>query len=272
MGYEMAGPQTPGNQFSSETENLVVSVQTHINSAPAWFELMTHDEGVVPNFYAPLFNWKLQSWPRAYGDYFVCTHDNQAVAGADKPMGPHTGVPPGWLVYFSTDDIDAMQRAITDAGGSIVVWTTQIPGAGRYLMARDPLGAIFGGWQPEGHIGAGAVEEPGAPSWTELHVPEGTVGTATEFYSKVMGYRTTSTSQLGTTFSAAETVVAGVRPSVEGADGPLWVPFFGVDDLPNTREAVSRLGGNVYSEYRTPKGPALLLSDAAIHTVGVVAL
>ena len=231
----------------------MVTVDSHPAGAPAWFELMARDGTAGRDFYTGLLGWGVQPWPREHGDYLVCTLGERAVAGIDEPTGPHAAVPAGWLVYFNVADADATAGLVAEAGGSIVVAPTDLPGAGRYLMARDPLGAVFGVWEARGHIGSGAVGEPGAPSWTELRVGPDGRDAATAFYTAVLG--------------------DGLPHAlIRDIDGPVpgWVPFFGTADLEEAAAAAAAAGAAVGDRVDTPAGDGVLLVDPGGAHVGLV--
>jgi len=245
----------------------MVTVDGHRAGAPAWFELMTLDGAAGRDFYAPLLGWGVQQWPREHGDYLVCTLGERAVAGIDEPTGPHAEVPTGWLVYFHVPDADACAERVTGAGGSILVAPTDIVGAGRYLMAFDPFGAVFGAWQPYGHPGSGAVNEPGAPSWTELWVPADDQPTAVAFYRTALGLTDDGASGL---LLAGGRPVAGVREAVGRASE--WVPFFGIADLAAASDAAASGGAKVGDRVATPAGNAVVVVDPAGASVGLVGM
>jgi predicted enzyme related to lactoylglutathione lyase len=56
---------------------------------------------------------------------------------------PHE-VPPHWLPYFATQDVDATSAAVVQAGGSVLMEPTSVPEGPRIALLRDPQGALFG--------------------------------------------------------------------------------------------------------------------------------
>jgi uncharacterized protein len=249
----------------------MVTVDGHPVGAPVWYELMTHDGGAASDFYPPLLGWGVQNWPRGHGDYLVCNLGERAVAGIDEPTGPHTHVPTGWLVYFQVADIDSCAERIARAGGSTIVAPTELVGAGRYLMARDPFGAVFGTWEPHGHIGSGVVAEPGAPGWTELWLRQDDQSAAMVFYGAVLGVTGQATADpdgLAGIVLAGGRQVAGLRDVAGHA--PQWVPFFGVADLVEASDTAARAGAEVGDRIGTPVGDSLLLVDPGGAHVGLV--
>ena len=51
--------------------------------------------------------------------------------------------PPGWLVYFGHDDLDAGVEQVKALGGSLEVGPMEVGEAGRIAILKDPQGAYF---------------------------------------------------------------------------------------------------------------------------------
>ena len=52
------------------------------------------------------------------------------------------GTPPGWLVYFGVEDIDAGIARVLELGGSSLVGPVDI-GIAKFAVVQDPQGAVF---------------------------------------------------------------------------------------------------------------------------------
>jgi uncharacterized protein len=59
--------------------------------------------------------------------------------GADE-----RGVPPNWLVYFATDDLERSDAHAIELGGQVIVDPLEVPAGGRVSVVTDPQGAAFG--------------------------------------------------------------------------------------------------------------------------------
>jgi predicted enzyme related to lactoylglutathione lyase len=57
-------------------------------------------------------------------------------------------MPPHWLTYVGTDDVDATAAKAKDLGGNVIVEPADIPEVGRFSIVADPTGAVFGLFQP----------------------------------------------------------------------------------------------------------------------------
>ncbi len=86
--------------------------------ALCWAELDTTDTESAQRFYTALFGWGA----KVSDTYIEWQQKGTSIGGLMKIPKEWGPVPPNWLVYF----------AVTD-----------IPGAGRFAVLRDPQGAVF---------------------------------------------------------------------------------------------------------------------------------
>jgi predicted enzyme related to lactoylglutathione lyase len=152
-----------------------------------WHQLMTRDVQGAKKFYSKLAGWKTLPWPLD-PSYTVCHSEAGPVAGimeitADLPAE----VPAHWLQYIGTRDVDGTAEAAVRAGGSIVKAPSDMQGAGRYAVLKDPQGAVFAVIDPENarpeHQG---VPPLGVFSWHELATSDNEA--AFGFYSTLFGW------------------------------------------------------------------------------------
>jgi predicted enzyme related to lactoylglutathione lyase len=94
--------------------------------------------------------------------------------------------PPVWSTYVNVDDADAIVARVTGAGGQVMLPPMDVMDVGRMAVFADPVGAVFGVWQPRAHKGAGIVNEVGTYSWSELITTD--VDGAKAFYAAVFGW------------------------------------------------------------------------------------
>ncbi|QDU83116.1 Glyoxalase-like domain protein [Planctomycetes bacterium Pla163] len=108
-----------------------------------YIELAVTDMAATQDFYSSAFGW-------AFTDYGPEYAGIQRPGGAGEVGGLRlaecvtTGGP---LVILYSDDIVASERAVRDAGGTIVVETFDFPG-GRRFQFRDPSGNELAVWSP----------------------------------------------------------------------------------------------------------------------------
>jgi predicted enzyme related to lactoylglutathione lyase len=109
-----------------------------------WAELDTTDTASAQKFYTGLFGWGAHVSP----NYTEWQKNGTSIGGMmtiPKEWGP---VPPNWLVYFASDDVDATAAKAAKSGGKAIVPPTDIPDMGRFAVLADPQGAVFAVYRP----------------------------------------------------------------------------------------------------------------------------
>ena len=113
-----------------------------------WNELITSDVEASKDFYARMFGWSAETRTMAPGwDYTMFLLGGRPVAGmfAISPeMGP---VPPHWLSYVLSDDVDADLVKAKAAGATVLKEPLEVPDTGILAIVRDPQGAVFALWK-----------------------------------------------------------------------------------------------------------------------------
>lgn len=105
-------------------------------------QLNTGEPDRAIEFYSGLFGW--DSEPMEGGDVSYWGFSNGGrMAGGMMLVPGEVGAPPHWLNYFGAESVDEEVGRIEELGGSVMVPPTEAPG-GRFLVAQDPQGAIFG--------------------------------------------------------------------------------------------------------------------------------
>jgi predicted enzyme related to lactoylglutathione lyase len=109
-----------------------------------WNELMTSDNVAAFNFYSQIFGWKIVQ------DMDMGPMGTYRVFGVgDKQMGGMMTIPKGapmppmWLYYIETPDLDAALARATKSGATIMNGPMDVPGGGRIAQLTDPQGAAF---------------------------------------------------------------------------------------------------------------------------------
>jgi uncharacterized protein len=107
--------------------------------ALSWNELQTPDMNAAASFYSDLFGWE----PRPFEgveDYLVLMNHGRANGGI-RPLDP-PGMPPNWLVYFATSDLDDSLAKVESLGGTKLAGPIDINIA-KVGVVQDPQGAVF---------------------------------------------------------------------------------------------------------------------------------
>ncbi|MFD7921349.1 VOC family protein [Streptomyces sp. NPDC059740] len=217
---------------------------------PCWADVAAPDQQAALDFYRGVFGWSGQVGPAETGGYAVCELSGKPVAGvmAAVPMDDQPPPPTVWTTYLATDDIEATEAAVGDAGGTVMVPPMDVMSLGRMMIAADPTGAVFGVWQAVDFPGAGVVNEQGAVIWCELNTTDRQA--ASEFYSRVFGMETTAMEGVDDYYAltAGGRTVGGTQPLPEGLPPETpshWLTYFATSDTDDTVSRISKAGGTV---------------------------
>src|SRR5215203_4460984 len=112
-----------------------------------WDELATSDIDAAKTFYSDVFGWTTRDMDMGGGvTYSIFERPGGGDAGGGMPltedMKTH-GVPPNWLAYLGTDDVDASTDKAKELGATVHMEPTDIQRVGRFAVLQDPTGAAF---------------------------------------------------------------------------------------------------------------------------------
>lgn len=232
---------------------------------PCWFELATRDPDASATFYGGLFGWTVTD--SEMEGYRLAQSGGDMVAGL---MVPDAGqdVPPGWTIYFAADDCDALAGAVRTAGGQVFMGPADIPGTGRFAVAADPQGAVFGlleaaPMDPPPAEGSGSWNQrkAGRGNWIELMSTDPAAGFA--FYADLFGWKAEEAMDMGAAgtyqlFSHDGATIGGMM-GLGDAPAPCWLPYFGVDaPVTDVIAAITAAGGRVHAGPVEVPGPAYI--------------
>jgi predicted enzyme related to lactoylglutathione lyase len=217
--------------------------------APVWIELASSDLAASHSFYTQLLGWEVEPPSPEFGGYTNLRKDGVRIAGSmDKPeMQPG---PDAWLVYMSSTDCAATCDAAAAAGAMVMVPAMDVLTLGRMAVMLDPTGAAVGAWESWEHTGFGFWDEPGAPSWFELHTRD--YAGALEFYAKAFGW-TFEVEPGSPAFEYSRMVIdgeslAGVMGAAEFLPEGVssnWQIYFETADIDASVAKVQALGGSL---------------------------
>lgn len=105
-----------------------------------YIELQSTDFNATKAFYEAAFGWRFTDWGPDYISF-----DNAGIDGGFALVD--TPSPHGALVVLLTEDIDAAETAVTNAGGSIVA-RHEFPGGKRFEF-NDPTGNRLAVWMKQ---------------------------------------------------------------------------------------------------------------------------
>ena len=93
-----------------------------------------------------VFGWTAKESDMGGMTYVLFSEGETDRAGATTQM-PGDPSPPHWLVYALTNDVDASTAKVKDLGGTVYMEPMSLEGVGRFSIAGDPTGAVFGLFQ-----------------------------------------------------------------------------------------------------------------------------
>lgn len=114
------------------------------DNAFCWYELATNDTAAAKSFYTNLFGWSTKDSP----EYIEWQRDGKSIGGLMKIQPEWGPVPPNWIDYVMTNDLDAKCESVKANGGKVVVGPIDIPQTGRFATVQDPQGGHFSIFEP----------------------------------------------------------------------------------------------------------------------------
>lgn len=224
-----------------------------------WYELMTSDPRAAVEFYADVVGWQTEGFQGDEG-YMLVKAGATGVGGIMQTPPRAEGVPPVWMGYIFTPDVDAATDAVAAAGGSIHKPATDIPGVGRFSVVTDPHGAAFMLMTPQGE----APEEkpnpasPGLIGWRELYA--GDWQAAFDFYASQFGWSKADALDMGPMgtyqiFNAGPDQMGGMLTKPAEVPSPFWLFYINVPTLDAAVEKATARGAKlIMGPHEVPGG------------------
>jgi uncharacterized protein len=219
-------------------------VDSYPNGTFCWVDLGTRDVAGARAFYRGLFGWEIRDLPAGEGGgYSMCRLDGADVAGIHRHGEDE---PVDWSSAISVDDADAATARARELGATVLMEPFDLQGVARMAQIQDPAGAVVTLWQPQGHAGAGLVNEVGTWTWNELTAPD--LGAAAAFYGDLFGWDAQAIPGPlpRISFSLGELLVGGGHvPTEQEGPAPRWTVSFRVADADRSAASARQLGGTV---------------------------
>ncbi|MFE5326381.1 VOC family protein [Embleya sp. NPDC056575] len=238
---------------------------------PCWVEVRVFDPKHTSEFYGALFGWEFLDRGEEYDHYLTASLAGRTVADIGPRFEEPAGAPSAWLVCIAVESTDAVAERIVRAGGTLTVEPTDVGTHGRFAVAADPGGAVFGIWQADEYFGAEVADVPGAAVWHRCLTRDHAAAQA--FYVEVFGYTVTPEpdgpggpgggpdAAAGVVLRLDGRPVAGLAEAGAGAASH-WLVTFGVAEVATAIKKVTASGGSVVTgPYDTPRGPSVLVAD-----------
>ena len=115
-----------------------------------WLDLTVPDADALKDFYAAVVGWSPAPVPMGdYSDYMMMNPQSETpAAGVCHARGVNSSLPSFWIPYFVMSDLDAAAGEIQTRGGTLLV-PVRSAGNGKYVVFRDPAGAVAALFQSE---------------------------------------------------------------------------------------------------------------------------
>ncbi len=214
-----------------------------------WHDLVTTDLEADKRFYSGLFGWGYEQRRGPNGNtYTLVKSGDRFVAGMVAEQRPKDGSDISrWLGYLSVPDVGLALAQNDRAGGETVVGPLDISDFVRVAAITDPQGAVLGLAQSNiGDPDDSQAGKPGTVVWDELLASN--PATAASFYKALAGYKVDVLQRNGGEYTML--IADGVKRAgmlenpLDGVD-PLWLTYFGVQDVMAATARVGGLGGRV---------------------------
>lgn len=164
LGGQEAMPVTPvgpESRFAAIMDPTGAPVFLWQNDAPdekqtydlpgalAWNDLMTRDPEKAADFFTKLVGWEISKMEDSAEPYWQISIDGTGEGGImAMPFMVPSEVPPYWLDYFATVDIDASVARAKGLGAEVTVEPMRVGEMLVFAVLMDPAGATFALLQP----------------------------------------------------------------------------------------------------------------------------
>ncbi len=110
----------------------------------AWNELLTTDPERAGEFYSGIAGWRVEKMDMGPMGFYWLWKRGDANAGGMMRMPANAPGRPHWLPYVAIASCDASAARAAELGATVLVKPTDIEQWGRFAVALDPTGAVFG--------------------------------------------------------------------------------------------------------------------------------
>ena len=232
-----------------------------------WYELTTPDVDAAKKFYPRFTGWGTQAFDN---DYTMWTTGGVPMAGLFRLSDEmrQQGVPPNWMPYVESDNVDETVAKAASLGGRLVYGPDDIPGTGRFAVLQDPQGATFGVYKSSGRTsGWDGTAVVGRFSWHELMTTDRVAAFA--FYRALFGWEINGEMDMGggemySMYGHGEKMYGGMFNATGDMAGmhPFWLVYIHVKDVGSAVAAATKAGATVHRpQMDIPGGSIAILGD-----------
>ena len=232
-----------------------------------WYELTTPDVEAAKKFYPRFTGWGTQAFDN---DYTMWTTGGVPFAGLFRLNDEmrQQGVPPNWMPYVESDNVDETAAKAASLGGRLVYGPDDIPGTGRFAVLQDPQGATFGVYRSSNRTsGWDGTAVVGRFSWHELMTTDRVAAFA--FYSALFGWEINGEMDMGggemySMYGHGQKMYGGMYNATGDMAGmhPFWLVYIHVKDVGNAVATATKAGATVQRpQMDIPGGSIAILGD-----------
>lgn len=254
-----------------------MSNATHTSGRFLWHELITPDPKATVGFYGELLGWTATQVDMGpIGEYTLFKSNGTDVAGAIAPP-PGKDIPPAWLGYCSTLDVDAAAKKAAALGGTVMMEPADIPNIGRFAVFVDGQGAAIAAFKAASERAESDRPELYTFCWDELLTSS--PASALKLYEGVFGY-THEDKDMGPmgiyhVLKRGDRQAAGIMKHPMPETPSHWLHYVAVDDVDARTKRATQLKGALlveprdipgigrFSVVKDPKGAAFALFKGA---------
>lgn len=112
-----------------------------------WTELHSTDVDADLAWLQAVFGYETGTMPMPNGGTYHLLKAGETLAAGVMPA-MHPGAPSMWLSWLEVADVDGAAGRASASGGQLLSEVMDMPGVGRMVMIKDPVGAVVGLIQP----------------------------------------------------------------------------------------------------------------------------
>jgi uncharacterized protein len=109
------------------------------------FEIPADDVPALQNFYNGLFGWTFEKMPGPIEYHIIKTPAENMCGGLMPRQNPQQGP----VNYIAVESLDATLAKAAEAGATVIMPKTPVPGMGWFAVLFDPQRNPFGLWQDD---------------------------------------------------------------------------------------------------------------------------
>jgi predicted enzyme related to lactoylglutathione lyase len=121
------------------TFGVMSSAEAPVSGIVGWNELQAGDVDTAARFYGEVFGWTTAAFAEGYQLF----NAGETAVGGLMPKPAESPVS-AWTVYFSVGNVDDSTARAAELGASVMLEPTSMENVGRFSVASDPIGAVFG--------------------------------------------------------------------------------------------------------------------------------